>query len=89
MGSGGTQVAFNGGNQQGWRNQTIDGQWLESIGFQRRVTPVTRIVYWQCGLLTFYKTVQFCGCSLEHITTRGQLSEAIDILIPRHERSQA
>jgi len=39
MGSGGTEVSFNGGMPQGWRDDPIDGEWLESVGFERRASP--------------------------------------------------
>ncbi len=71
----------NGGNPQGWRALPISGRWLESIGFQRRVTPRGN-VYWHRGLVTFYTTVQFCGCSLDYVVTCGQLADLIDVLSP-------
>ncbi len=80
MGSGGTEVSFNGGMPQGWRDEPIDGEWLETKGFQKRVTPTGK-VYWYRGLLSFYKQVEFCACPLPHIQTKQQMMDAIDVLL--------
>ena len=58
----------------------ISGEWLERIGFERRSTPRGNI-YWQRGLLTFYRSVEFCACPLPHIQTRKQMLSAIDVLL--------
>lgn len=80
MGSGGTEVSFNGGMPQGWRDDPIDGEWLESVGFERRELRSGK-VYWYRGLMSFYKHVEFCACPLPHITTKQHMLDAMDVLL--------
>lgn len=85
MGSGGTEVPFNGGMPQGWRDLPIDGEWLESRGFERRTSPMGK-TYWIRGFMSFYKQVEFCACPLQHIKTRQQMLDAIDVLLASADR---
>lgn len=62
-------------------NDEITGDWLVTIGFEKRTTPMGN-VYYQRGLLTFYRNVEFCACSLPHIRTRAQMLKAIEVLLP-------
>jgi len=63
-------------------NELITGEWLETIGFGRYVTPAKKVAYWSAGLLTLTpRGVEFAACPLPHIQTRGQMRNAIQVLL--------
>ena len=61
--------------------EKITGEWLETIGFQRHTTPRgTR--YWSRGYLTLTpRGIEFAACPLPHIQTRGQMRDAVRVLL--------
>ena len=63
-------------------NEPITGEWLETIGFGRYVTPAKKVAYWSAGLLTLTpRGVEFAACPLPHIQTRGQMRNVIQVLL--------
>jgi hypothetical protein len=62
--------------------EKITGEWLETIGFGRYVTPAKKVAYWSAGLLTLTpRGVEFAACPLPHIQTRGQMRDAVRVLL--------
>jgi hypothetical protein len=62
-------------------NEPITGEWLETIGFRRNTTPLGRW-YWSRGFLSLTpKGVEFASCPLPHIQTRGQMRDAVRVLL--------
>jgi len=75
-------VDLEGGEMTDDSNEPITGEWLETIGFLRYVTPAKKIAYWSRGFLTFTpRGIEFATCPLPHIQTRGQMRKAIDVLV--------
>jgi hypothetical protein len=70
--------------------EPITGEWLETIGFGRHVTPAKKVVYWSAGLLTLTpRGVEFAACPLPHIQTRGQMRDAVRVLLSSAETGRA
>jgi hypothetical protein len=62
-------------------NEPITGEWLETIGFQRYTTQ-RGTQYCSRGFLTLTPHgVEFVTCPLPHIQTRGQMRDAVRVLL--------
>ena len=62
--------------------EPITGEWLKTIGFERYLTPAKKIPYWSRDLLTLTpRGVEFACCPLPHIQTRGQMRDAVRVLL--------
>lgn len=70
-------------------NESITGEWLEVLGFRRHMTP-TGVVYWSAGYMTFTRRgVEFAACPLPHIQTRGQMRDAVRVLLASVDAGRA